>query len=154
MNIHPFNPKTVITWLLILGAILYFLIACSPTKRLARLHDKHPEIFTSATDTIHHTDTISVFVPAIQVDTFIHYQQLKDTIRIEKDGLSATVWMHADTVFVNAKTDTVTISVPYTVEIPVTKYITPPPKHRRPWGLYIAVAVICTLGTSKLLNRR
>jgi len=152
MNINP-TPRLLITWICILLMLLYCIISCSPTQRLARLHNRHPEIFTTTTDTIHHNDTINVFVPDVKIDTFFLYQQLKDTLSVEKDGLTTTIWKNADTVFVNSKTDTVTIKVPYQTNIPVQKYNVPQPKQKSKQWLWIIVATAICVAFWRIIQR-
>jgi len=36
--------------------------------------------------------------------------------------MQASLWKRQDTLFIKAKTDTVTVRVPYSVEVPITKY--------------------------------
>jgi len=135
-----------ITWLCIILLILYFLFSCSPTQRLARLHEKHPAIFQTASDTVIHTDTITVTVPSVEVDTIVLYETLKDTITIQKNGLKATMWSVNDTVYLKAKTDTITMLVPYEVKIPVTKYIVPEKQRKiQTWFLLIILVVAYTI---------
>jgi hypothetical protein len=55
-----------------------FLAACSPSKKLQRLLDKHPELSAVDTVTVHDT----VIVPG---DTTWHSAVLRDTLRIESE---------------------------------------------------------------------
>lgn len=117
-----------IFWLLILLGVATSITSCSPLKRLERLEKRHPYLFEKITDTITITDTIRVTIPGTQIDTFVHYSRLIDTVIIEKNGIKTTVWQKGDTVFVNTKQDTIYISVPYTKKVPVKRYET----YRRP----------------------
>ena len=67
------------------------MIACSPKNRFTRLIEKHPELITTDSITIH--DTVRVVVPEVKVDTVVKVNDLLDTIYIEKEQLKVKVWM-------------------------------------------------------------
>jgi len=137
------KTKTILAWGIISVLILYFILGCSPTQRLARLHDKHPDIFQKASDTIQHTDTVRVMFPYVEVDTFVLYKELTDTLSVQSENVSAKLWKQNDTIFLHAKADTITVKVPYEVKIPVEKYSTPPPKKSKMiWILLILLIAI------------
>jgi len=100
------------------------LVSCSPLQKLNRLQTRHPQLFEQTKDTVVHTDTISVNVPQIELNTKIALAEIpeKDTVELQTENGKISLWKTQDTLFIKAKTDTVTIKVPYRVEIPVTKY--------------------------------
>jgi len=96
------------------------LISCSPKDRFTRLIEKHPELLTVDSVTIH--DTVRVVVPEVKVDTVVKVNDLLDTIYIEKEQLKVKVWMKGDDVFIEGKCDTVYIDKIIERRIPVRYY--------------------------------
>jgi hypothetical protein len=96
------------------------MIACSPKTRFTRLIEKHPELITTDSITIH--DTVRVVVPEVKVDTVVKVNDLLDTIYIEKEQLKVKVWMKGDDVFIEGKCDTVYIDKIIERRIPVRYY--------------------------------
>ena len=109
--------------LIILTALA--MIACSPKDRFTRLIEKHPELITTDSITIH--DTVRVVVPEVHVDTFVKVEALLDTVYLEKDQLKVKVWMKGDQVFIEGKCDTVYIDKIIERKIPVKYY------EKTPW---------------------
>lgn len=100
--------------------LLMLLISCSPKARFTRLIEKHPELITTDSITIH--DTVRVVVPEVKVDTVVKVNDLLDTIYIEKEQLKVKVWMKGDDVFIEGKCDTVYIDKIIERRIPVRYY--------------------------------
>jgi hypothetical protein len=96
------------------------MIACSPKTRFTRLIEKHPELITTDSITIH--DTVRVVVPEVKVDTVVKVNDLLDTIYIEKEQLKVKVWMKGDDVFIEGKCDTVYVDKIIERRIPVRYY--------------------------------
>jgi hypothetical protein len=92
-------------------------MACSPQKRLHRLVALHPEL--TQRDTIRIQDT--TILPQVQIDTLVHFQELRDTIQIEKENVKIQIHQVHDTIFIQAQkaTDTVVVHK----EIPVEKIV-------------------------------
>jgi hypothetical protein len=109
--------------LIILTALT--MIACSPKARFTRLIEKHPELITTDSITIH--DTIRVVVPEVKVDTVVKVNDLLDTIFLEKEQLKVKVWMKGDQVFIEGKCDTVYVDKIIERKIPVKYY------EKTPW---------------------
>jgi hypothetical protein len=109
--------------LIILTALT--MIACSPKARFNRLIEKHPELITTDSITIH--DTIRVVVPEVKVDTVVKVNDLLDTIFLEKEQLKVKVWMKGDQVFIEGKCDTVYVDKIIERKIPVKYY------EKTPW---------------------
>jgi hypothetical protein len=74
--------------------LVFLIVACSPKDRFTRLIEKHPELLTVDSVTIH--DTIRVVVPEVKVDTVVKVNDLLDTIFLEKEQLKVKVWMKGD----------------------------------------------------------
>jgi len=104
--------------LIILTALT--MIACSPKARFTRLIEKHPELITTDSITIH--DTIRVVVPEVKVDTVVKVNDLLDTIFLEKEQLKVKVWMKGDQVFIEGKCDTVYVDKIVEIKVPVNYY--------------------------------
>jgi hypothetical protein len=100
--------------------LFFLIIACSPKDRFTRLIEKHPELLTVDSVTIH--DTIRVVVPEVKVDTVVKVNDLLDTIYIEKEQLKVKVWMKGDDVFIEGKCDTVYVDKIIERKIPVKYY--------------------------------
>jgi hypothetical protein len=114
---------TVIVSLLLLITILT-LTACSPVKRHARLVKRYP--FVHQTDTVILTDTIRLTIPEIRTDTIMQLDsfliQLQDTIVIEKDNLSVKIMQVHDSIYIDAKCDTIYVDKIITQKVPVKYY--------------------------------
>jgi hypothetical protein len=100
--------------------IALLIASCSPKARFTRLIEKHPELITTDSITIH--DTVRVVVPEVKVDTVVKVNDLLDTIYIEKEQLKVKVWMKGDDVFIEGKCDTVYIDKIIERRIPVRYY--------------------------------
>jgi hypothetical protein len=100
--------------------IALLIASCSPQARFTRLVEKHPELITTDSITIH--DTVRVVVPEVKVDTVVKVNDLLDTIYIEKEQLKVKVWMKGDDVFIEGKCDTVYIDKIIERRIPVRYY--------------------------------
>ena len=100
--------------------IALLIASCSPKTRFTRLIEKHPELITTDSITIH--DTVRVVVPEVKVDTVVKVNDLLDTIYIEKEQLKVKVWMKGDDVFIEGKCDTVYIDKIIERRIPVRYY--------------------------------
>ena len=105
--------------------IALLIASCSPKDRFTRLIEKHPELLTVDSVTIH--DTVRVVVPEVKVDTFVKVEALLDTVYLEKEQLKVKVWMKGDQVFIEGKCDTVYIDKIIERKIPVKYY------EKTPW---------------------
>jgi hypothetical protein len=100
--------------------LVFLIVACSPKARFTRLIEKHPELLTVDSVTIH--DTVRVVVPEVKVDTVVKVNDLLDTVFIEKDQLKVKVWMKGDQVFIEGKCDTVYVDKIIERKIPIKYY--------------------------------
>jgi hypothetical protein len=104
--------------------LLVLLASCSPIKRHARLVKKYP--FVHKTDTVVLVDTLSIIVPKVQKDTIMLLDSfiiaLKDTIVIEKDKLKVRITQVHDSIYIDAKCDTVYLDKVVEIEVPVKYY--------------------------------
>lgn len=125
-----FKPPVpnLLMWLLILLALLWCTISCSPLKRLERLEKRHPQLFNKENDTIRWIDTFLVTVPGTHTDTVVHWSTLVDTVQVRSGNLQVKVWAKNDSIYIDAKTDTLYIPVVREIKVPYTKYIT----YKRP----------------------
>ena len=103
---------------------LVLLASCSPIKRHARLVKKYP--FVHKTDTVILRDTLSIIIPKVQKDTVMLLDSfivaLKDTIVIEKDKLKVRITQVHDSIYIDAKCDTVYLDKIVEIEVPVKYY--------------------------------
>ena len=124
-------------YILIMTALT--MISCSPKTRFTRLIEKHPELITTDSITIH--DTVRVVVPEVKVDTVVKVNDLLDTIYIEKEQLKVKVWMKGDDVFIEGKCDTVYIDKIIERRIPV-RYYEKTPEWKRLLNNLLPILVI------------
>ncbi len=102
--------------------IVLVITACSPSKRFTRLVTKYPYLLTTDTVTIH--DTISIYIPKVEVDTVVTLKELIDTITITKDRVSVKTWYvpKEKKVYVQGKCDPIYITKIVERKIPVYYY--------------------------------
>jgi hypothetical protein len=105
--------------------IALLIASCSPKDRFTRLIEKHPELLTVDSVTIH--DTVRVVVPEVKVDTVVKVNDLLDTIFLEKEQLKVKVWMKGDNVYIEGKCDTVYVDKIIERKIPIKYY------EKTPW---------------------
>jgi hypothetical protein len=119
--------------------IALLIASCSPKARFTRLIEKHPELITTDSITIH--DTVRVVVPEVKVDTVVKVNDLLDTIYIEKEQLKVKVWMKGDDVFIEGKCDTVYIDKIIERRIPA-RYYEKTPEWKRLLNNLLPILVI------------
>ena len=85
-------------------------MACSPKQRFTRLVTKYPYLLT--TDTVTVRDTISIYIPKVEVDTVVTLKELTDTITITKDRVTVKTWYvpKEKKVYVQGKCDPIYIT--------------------------------------------
>jgi hypothetical protein len=105
--------------------IALLIASCSPKDRFTRLIEKHPELLTVDSVTIH--DTVRVVVPEVKVDTVVKVNDLLDTVYLEKDQLKVKVWMKGDQVFIEGKCDTVYVDKIIERKVPIRTF------EKYPW---------------------
>ena len=91
------------------------LSSCSPSQRLARLLEHHPEL--KIPDTLFIQDTIPL--PFILADTAWHIDNLNDTAFLLKDRLEVSLQRLLDTIYLQGKCRADTIYIEH--QIPVEK---------------------------------
>ena len=112
--------KHKIRLILLLVPVLFYT-GCSPIKRHARLVKKYP--FVHQTDTVVLTDTIRIDIPIVQTDTVMLLDSfilaLTDTLVIAKEKLKVRITQVHDSIYIDAKCDTVYIDKSIERKIPV-----------------------------------
>ena len=110
---------------------LFFVLACSPQKRLNRLLKHHPELKRDTTVTVYDT----TFIPQYSFDTIYNFKNSHDTIFMVRNNYSVKVFQHNDSIFIgaNVKADTIykEIKVPFTKIINTTD-------NRKVWQMFWA----------------
>jgi hypothetical protein len=138
---------------LLIYIYVFLLCSCSAQKRFNRLIEKHPELLTIDSVTVH--DTIRVIVPEVKVDTVVDLQKLLDTIYLEQEQLKVKVWMDRyNKVYIQGQCDTVYIDKVITRKIPV-KYYEKTPLWKKVLNylmLFLIIAVIIYT-IYKLINK-
>jgi hypothetical protein len=105
--------------------IILLLASCSPQQRFTRLITKYPHLLT--TDTVIFHDTISIYIPKVEVDTVVTVESLLDTIYLEKEQLKVKVWMKGDNVYIEGKCDTVYVTKIVERKVPIRTF------EKYPW---------------------
>lgn len=117
------GKKTISIIIIIIGVII-FNGACSPIKRHSRLVKRYP--FVHKTDTVVLKDTINIMIPIVKRDTVMLLDSflisLKDTITIQKENLTVKITQVHDSIYINAKCDTVFIDKIIERKIPIKYY--------------------------------
>lgn len=107
---------------LVILIIILSLTSCSPIKRHARLVKKYP--FVHQTDTVILTDTITVIIPENKTDTIFQLDSfmvaLHDTIVLEKDNLLVQIRKVHDSIYIDAKCDTIFVDKIITQKSPLS----------------------------------
>ena len=107
---------------IVLILICFCITSCSPVYRHARLVKKYP--FVHQTDSVTLTDTLRVEIPKIQVDTVFKTNMLMDTVYITKEQLKIKMFTVHDSIYVDAKCDTIYVEKIVERKIPVKYYVT------------------------------
>jgi hypothetical protein len=107
--------------------LVFLIVACSPQRRFTRLVEKYPYLLTSDTVVIH--DTISIYIPKVEVDTVVTIEQLIDTVTVTKDRVTVKTWYvpKEKKVYVQGKCDPIYITKVVERKIPVKYY------EKYPW---------------------
>ena len=100
--------------------IILILCGCSPIKRHSRLVDKYP--FVHQTDTIKIVDTFRIEIPKVETDTMVLFEQLRDTIFINKERLKIRVHSVHDSIYIHGECDTIFKEKIIERKIPVKYY--------------------------------
>jgi hypothetical protein len=102
-------------------------MACSPQQRFTRLVTKYPYLLTTDTVTIH--DTISIYIPKVEVDTVVTLKELIDTVTITKDRVSVKTWYvpNEKKVYVQGKCDPIYITKVVERKVPIRTF------EKYPW---------------------
>ena len=102
--------------------IVLVITACSPSKRFTRLVTKYPYLLTADTLTV--KDTVTIYIPKVEVDTVVTLKELTDTITITKDRVSVKTWYvpKEKKVYVQGKCDPIYITKIVERKIPVYYY--------------------------------
>ena len=147
------RTTNIILLILFLAIITLISSACSPIKRLERLHKNHPYLFTNAKDTITIHDTVEVITPHLRVDTVFSEVKEIDELNIKKDKLSVKIVKKHDALHVDAECKSDTIYVPHTVEVVVDKYVLPELKYNWYRLLWIPVVLLVLFILYRLLKK-
>ena len=116
--------KKTISLIIIIISMVILNGACSPTRRHSRLVKRYP--FVHKTDTVVLKDTINIMIPIVKRDTVMLLDSflvsLKDTITIQKENLTVKITQVHDSIYINAKCDTVFIDKIIERKIPIKYY--------------------------------
>jgi hypothetical protein len=121
-------------WIIILLTGLT-LLSCDPVKRHSRLVKKFPHVHQQ--DTVIIRDTVRIEIPKVSVDTVFHESLLRDTVVIQKERLKVTMYTIHDSIYVDAKCDTVTVEKIVERKVPIRYY----EKTSFDWGSILPILV-------------
>tara|TARA_R110001632_G_scaffold76073_1_gene172714 strand:- start:13422 stop:13901 length:480 start_codon:yes stop_codon:yes gene_type:complete len=145
MGKHKKIIKIIIRIIVII--LLFSIFSCSPIKRHARLVKKYP--FVHQTDTVILRDTINLIVPRVQTDTIIQLDSflisLKDTIVLTKENLIVKITQLHDSIYIDAKCDTVFVDKIIVQKIPIKYYETKKNLNLKQNGIYLLYLLIILL---------
>lgn len=99
---------------------IILLLSCSPIKRHARIVKKFPYVHTI--DSIRLTDTIKINTTKIEIDTIVSYNDLIDTVFLNKENLKVKIYTVLDSVYIFGECDTVFLEKIIERKIPVRYY--------------------------------
>jgi hypothetical protein len=103
------KPRKILT---IIGVLLV-LTACSPTKRIARIHSNNPGALTMLKDSVTVKDTINIQIDGSEAKGAFHKDRLVDTVYVSNGVSNTIVYQVNDTIYVNNKLDTFFVEVPF-----------------------------------------
>ncbi len=101
--------------------VLSIQTGCSPTARLNRLLNHHPEL--KIPDTILITDTITI--PQVEVDTVFYLDSIHDTIILQKDRLEISLNRIHDTLYIRGKCRADTMIIHRLIPVEKIKIVKP-----------------------------
>lgn len=127
--------------------VIFALASCSPAHRFSRLVKRHPHLIQ--TDTVVLKDTIKLTIPSVQRDTVMLLDSfivsLKDTITITKDNLIVKLTQVHDSIYLDARCDTVFIDKIIEKKVPVKYYEIKERFNIRNYISCIGIAIITLL---------
>ena len=116
--------KKAISLIIIIISMVILNGACSPIRRHSRLVKRYP--FVHKADTVVLKDTINIMIPIVKRDTVMLLDSflisLKDTITIQKENLTVKITQVHDSIYINAKCDTVFIDKIIERKVPIKYY--------------------------------
>lgn len=115
MKISQVSPRkiSIVTLFCIAALIVLCLCSCDPSKHIARIIKRHPELVK--TDTVWKKDTI--VVAGASKDSSFHFYQ-HDTVLIKKDNMTVKYFFNKDsTVYIQGKCDPKIIYKAYPVQV-------------------------------------
>jgi hypothetical protein len=99
---------------------LIVLSSCNPIQRHARIVKRFPHVHTI--ENVELVDTVHITTDVVQIDTVTLLSALKDTVTLVEDNLIVKVFTVRDSIYINAKCDTIFIDKIITRTIPVKYY--------------------------------
>lgn len=103
--------------------LLILISACSPSRRMARLCARHPQL--CRVDSITVRDTFSI--PSVEIDTVFYYRQT-DTVIVQRGRATVKYFQSRDTVFLQTKCDSILQITERVIQLQPKK-----PEEQKPW---------------------
>ena len=134
----------------IVGLVLLVatLSACSPSKRLARIIHRHPELKTWDTLTVQDTFISN----EVKTDTVLLTSELLDTVYITKDKLKIKTILKDNKIYIEGKCESDTIVKEIKVPFETIKLIEPTFWQQNKWWIILLGATLIGLGIKKKLG--
>lgn len=123
------------------------MFGCSPIRRHQKLVEKYPFVHTQDTVTVR--DTIRLTVPEVRLDTVVHFDQLWDTVYLEKERLKIRMYRVLDSIYVQGECDTIKIEKVIERKIPIRYY-----KTESSWLKYAILASILLFTLYAIFRKR
>lgn len=135
---------------LIYGTIILLLItSCSPIKRHQRLVEKYPFVHTQ--DTVIFHDTLTLEVPKVTHDTVVFWQDLHDTIVLEKERLRVRIHKIHDSVYIEGECDSIYVERIVERKVPIRYYEV---NSSFPWWYWLLIASAILIILYLIKNRK
>ena len=127
-------------------AVLILLSACSPSARIARILERHPELTLS--DTLLIRDTIPL--PSMEADTLLQLEAMKDTVFLRNDRLDIALSSNLKTLYVKGKCKADTIYRTHRVTVEKIRIMKPNRLDaliaKIPWLVVGLIAILALTG--------
>jgi len=138
--------KALFIWILIIIALIYSLLSCSPVKKLNRLQKNHSYLFEKKIDTIKIYDTSKIVIPGVKLDsTFpLFKMSAPGGISFSKENLHINLFHDTITNYIelDAQVDTVYRFIYREIKIPYNRFVVDPPENLKSRYIIIVYLII------------
>ena len=120
--------------------ILLLLTSCSPQKKITRLMNNHPDLFSSDTTYIINNDTVDIAVPIIYIDTLV---KDADTVYIKDNQVELKIIKEKEYIRLKGQCtpDTIRYSLTDTLTV-IQREVVTKTEYKNPQLLKILLTII------------